>query len=129
MPQGPSRYTLDQVKKGDWIVLGDGSMAVGWSSACDHDETRTIRKQVRRVRSVNKSVSLETRFHGVDRIDAEQVIALFDSREAALASLEAAQREWQVRTPEIESLTAELKLLKRERFKAAYAEAARRSNR
>lgn len=129
MPQGPSRYTLDQIKKGDWIVFGDGYMAVGWSSGCDHDETRTIRNQVRQVRSVNKSVSLETKYYGVDRIDAEQVIAIFDSREAALASLEAAQREWQDRTPEIESLTAELKRLKRERFNAAYSKAARRSNR
>jgi hypothetical protein len=129
MPKGPSRYTLDQIKKGDWIVLGDGHMAVGWSSACDRDETRTIRSQVRQVRSVNKSVSLESRYCGVDRIDAEQVIAIFDSKETALADMEAAQAEWTARTPEIEELTQELNRLKRERFNAAYSAAARRSNR
>lgn len=129
MPQGPSRYSLDQIKKGDWLVLGYGSMAVGWSSACDRDETRRISPQVRQVRSVNKGISLETRSYSIDRVDAEQVIAVFDSREAALAGLRAAQETWDRLTPEIEELQRELNRLKRERFHAAYAEGSRRSNR
>lgn len=129
MPQGPSRYELDQIKAGDWLVVGNGYMGVGWSSACDRDDTRTIRPMVRQVRSVNKSVSLRTSYHGIDRVDVEQVIAVFDSREAAQACLEAAQRVWQELTPEIEDLQRELTRKKEERFRAAYAEAARRSNR
>jgi hypothetical protein len=84
---------------------------------------------VRQVRSVNKSVSLRTSYYGIDRVDVEQVIAVFDSEEAAQACLGAAQQVWKELTPEIEDLQRELTRKKEERFRLAYAEAARRSNR
>jgi len=126
---GPCRYKLSDIKPGDWVVVGDGRMAVGWSSVLDRDENRTIRKVARRVKSVRKSVVLESKFCGTDRVEVEQVIGVFDSQGRAQEAVDAAMESWHGMTDEIERLQRELNAARRSRFKKSYEIVARRTNR
>ena len=123
------RYRLDQLKPGDWVIVGVGRMAVGWDSACDREENRQIRKHVRRIKSIRKTVVLESRSYSIDRVEANQVLAVFDSEEAAERTLGNAMAVWDEETEEVRRATEALAEAQRRRWRKSHAEIERGTNR
>jgi hypothetical protein len=112
-------YTAADIKPGDWLIVGDGSMAVGWNSACDHDYSRSIRWRVVRAKSVRKSVVLESNGWSIDRVEFDQVLGVFPSQEFALNVLGMCKAEWDARGKDIDDLVKQALKAKTDRFQNA----------
>lgn len=123
------KYQMSDLSVGDYILVGHGHLGVGWNSACDDDWNRRIDFRVHRVKSLRKSVVLESgNTWSIDRVEVDQVIARFTSREIAAKAAEAARTLWESRKARIQEMEAELRAEKEKRLWDTIWEAQRWTN-
>lgn len=120
-------YTKDDIKPGNWVITqSDGAFSTSLASWGG-----VVKRKVGgiyKVKSVNKLVVADTAYSKT-MFGFDQIVAVFESREQALAAQRGGSEVWNAHTPDIDALEIELRELKTKRYEDTVSHIKRYTNR